>query len=258
MSGIYAARSTIAGEITILHQRLSDQSAGNTAHVGAGQRHRFVGVAALDHRLCRVGIFIPLVGENVAHDGAYHAAFYRQRAVNHTHVANLGALMRLGEQTGARPVVTAGLIHIQTADGVAVAVEIALKGEVRGIGVVCTDKPAFRAVRQVAVHHDIGGQLIIVTGGILVVHQFRQLLRRGDLVGVLLRTGAAGIAVGDAAVPADCCSRCSNRRHDCRQRQDQRQQDCQQPPGRGNRVLFHGVSSLCFHNCKPSRSPTCR
>ena len=258
MSGIYAARSTIAGEVTILHQRLSDQSAGNTARIGAGQRHRFVGVAALNHRLRRVGVCIPLVGENVAHDGAYHAAFHRQRAVNHTHVADLGALMRLGEQTGTRPVVAAGLIHIQTADGVAVAVKVTLESEVRGIGVVCTDKPAFRAVRQVAVHHDIGGQLIIATGGILVVHQPCQLCRRGDLVGVLLCTGTAGIAVGDAPVPADCCSRCSYRRHDCRQRQDQGQQDCQQPPGRGNRVLFHGVSSLCFHNCKPSRNPTCR
>ena len=78
MSGIYAARSTAAGEVTILHQRLTDQSAGNTARIGAGQRYRFVGVAPLNHRLCRVGIFIPLIGENVAHDGTHHAAFYRQ------------------------------------------------------------------------------------------------------------------------------------------------------------------------------------
>ena len=78
MGGIYAASSTAAGEIAILHQRLTDQSAGNTARIGAGQRYRFVRIAALNHRLCRVGIFIPLVGENVAHDGSHHAAFYRQ------------------------------------------------------------------------------------------------------------------------------------------------------------------------------------
>ena len=166
--------------------------------------------------------------------------------------------MRLGEQTGARPVVAAGSVHIQTADGMAVAVEIALEGEIRNVVVVRADEPALGAVRQVAVHHDIGGQLIIVTGSILIVHQLRQLLRRGDLVGVFLRTGTAGIAVGNAPVPAGCGGRRRNRRHDRRQRQGQGQQDCQQPPGRGNRVLFHGVSSLCFHNWKPSRSPARR